>query len=169
MIVLTRIEAIADGTFGRWVMPLYNGVYDPTSPNVRGELFTAEDDWLGNRRGVSCIPEGNYMLRRGWFPKHGEVFQVTGPSLGDRKAILVHPGNTEEDTEGCILLGLRFSTLPVIDEDNPLHPRVVKKSVADSRVAFHRFMGYMQHTDTAPLSIRWAPGVKPPELVGTPV
>lgn len=164
MIVLTRENEITpDGTFGRLTVPLYNGLYDPGSPNIRGSLVTAEDDWRDNQRGRSCIPPAPgsvgptyYEIRRGWFPKHGECFQVVGVALAGRQAILLHPGNTEEDTEGCILLGLRFSTLPVIDEDDPLYPRRVKRSAADSRAAWRRFMGWMAHTDVAPFRVQWA-------------
>jgi hypothetical protein len=165
MIVLTRIEATRDGTFGQLVVPLHQGLYLAKGLD-RGELVTVEDDWLGNKRGVSCIPDGNYILRRSWYFKRGfEVFEVTGRDLAGRLRVLVHPGNTEEDTEACILPGLRFGPLPVYDEDDPKKRRVIKKAALASRQAFHRWMDWLAEADKVPLSIRWAAGVKPLDTV----
>jgi hypothetical protein len=162
VIVLTRDEPLTeDGTFGHLVVPLHRGLYLAEGLD-RGELVTAEDDWLGNRRGVSCIPDGEYVLKRSWYFKHEcEVFEVTGAALAGRLRVLVHPGNTEEDTEACILPGLRFGPMTVYDEDRPDHPRVIKKAALASRQAFHRWMDWLAMVDTVPFSIRWAPGVKP--------
>lgn len=62
---------------------------------------TIELPWRNNRRGISCIPEGRYVLRKrrsrkfGW---HLEVVGVTGRSL-----ILVHPANNALlELNGCI-------------------------------------------------------------------
>lgn len=163
MIVLTRTRATKDGTFGRMVIPINAfGSYDAEEPVHRGELVTMEDDWLGNRKGVSCIPEGTYPLRRTIFYKHGyEVFEVTGVRGRDR--ILIHIANTEEDVEGCIGPGLFFGPLRVRDEDDPAHPWVYKEAALSSGVAFRRFMDWMAHVEEAPLRVVWAPGVKPPD------
>ena len=61
--------------------------------------YTLEDDWRDNERNVSCIPAGSYRLRkvlhRGTLPTY-EIYPVT-----DRTHIHIHPGNTEEDVQGC--------------------------------------------------------------------
>lgn len=66
--------------------------------------YTLERLWQGNKSNESCIPEGVYKC----IPHNGEhfkqVWEVTG--VKDRKAILIHAGNTLKDTHGCILVGL---------------------------------------------------------------
>ena len=74
---------------------------------VDGEYLcrTLERPWLNNQRSVSCIPTGAY---------HGAIqpsprFRRDLPELLDvpgRSQILFHAGNTPEDTEGCILVGM---------------------------------------------------------------
>lgn len=73
-------------------------------------FVTLEPRDMNNERHVSCIPEGFYdcervrdrTLRNGH--KIDETLLVTG--VPDRDGILFHAGNIEDDTEGCILLGL---------------------------------------------------------------
>lgn len=65
---------------------------------------TLEPPWKENERNKSCIPCGVYTLQRHYSPKFGECFAVL--NVPDRDDILVHPGNTVEDTSGCILVGL---------------------------------------------------------------
>ena len=69
------------------------------------DLYTLEDAWRGNARNVSCIPEGTYRVVLAW----SERFQRAMPYLRDvpdRSAILIHSGNRDSDTTGCILVGL---------------------------------------------------------------
>lgn len=132
-----------------------------TPDGVLGSLLglcTLEDDWKQNVPGESCIPAGDYELVRTIYHKHGyETFEVVG--VPGRGRILIHPGNTEEDTKGCILLGLRFDKMPVKDEDAPRHTLVKKWAVYDSKTAFHRFMTLMTGIDRCPFQVRWAPGL----------
>lgn len=72
---------------------------------------TLELPWLYNRPNVSAIPAGLYRLSRTYSPllsrilgkqnQTGFFLRYTDP----RSAILIHPGNTIDDTAGCILLG----------------------------------------------------------------
>jgi hypothetical protein len=146
MIALIRTLQTPDGTFGRLILP-------------DGQTFvTAEDDWLNNARRVSCIPAGTYPLRRRWSPKHkAEVFGVE--DVPGRQDIEIHIGNTEEDVEGCILLGLRFGPLRVRDEDDPAHPWKEKNAALSSAIAFHRFMDALAHVDEETIAIEWGPGL----------
>lgn len=134
-LTLSRHENTPDGVFG-------------ILSNIPGGLIlhTVEDDWLENRRGVSCIPAGTYELHRTIFYRHGyETFEVMG--VPDRQRILIHPANTEEDVEGCIGVGLRNGLLRVRDEDDPAHPFVTKRAVVASQEAFHQFMAAMKYVD----------------------
>jgi hypothetical protein len=150
--LLIREPPTQDGVFGQM------DVFSPTDQGqVLGHFYTAEDDWRQNAKGVSCIPAGTYLCRIRWSPKfQKKLFEVMKvPGRGD---ILIHSGNTEEDVEGCILLGERFGTLNVGDEDTPGRPSRAKMAVLDSRTALKRFMGLLAGRDEFTLEIRWAQG-----------
>lgn len=77
-----------------------------------GDTFmcaTLERRWNDNRHDGSCIPAGKYKCRRGLWPKHGEVYEVT--AVPDRTAILLHKGNYQTDSLGCILIGSGFAEI----------------------------------------------------------
>jgi hypothetical protein len=142
-LTLRRTSKGPDGVFGKLYVPGH------------GELYTGEEEWLDNKKGLSSIPAGKYILKRTMYYKHGfETFEVTG--VKGRKRILIHPGNTEEDTMGCILLGNRQGPLTVRDEDDPKHPFVTKQAVLDSWPAFRRFMYWMTGVNEAELTVEWA-------------
>jgi hypothetical protein len=90
---------------------------DGDTAGTRGSLFvngaleccTLEDTVrLGKKvPKETAIPAGTYPLILNVSPKYGKVM----PRLLDVPnfdGILIHPGNTEEDTWGCILVGLSF-------------------------------------------------------------
>lgn len=96
-ILLKRVSATDRATFGviiREGIPL---------------MVTLEDAWRNNARGESCILSGAYICKRVISPKFGETFEVTG--VPGRDHILFHAGNTEMDTEGCILVGKSFGMI----------------------------------------------------------
>lgn len=65
---------------------------------------TLELPWKGNKRNVSCIPEGEYPLRPDPVGgRYEDTWEVTG--VPDRSAILLHPGNELVHTQGCLLTG----------------------------------------------------------------
>lgn len=91
-------------------------------------LTTLEEPWIknplgpgGQRRGPgkreSCVPDGTYRLVPHDGAKFKNVWVLENPDLGvwasqvppglsyGRAAILIHTGNTSDDTEGCILVG----------------------------------------------------------------
>ena len=143
---LTRTESIADGTFG--LLRVNAGLL----------LHTLEDDWRDNERSESCIPAGVYLLERTIYRKHNyETFEVTG--VPDRSRILIHPGNTEEDTMGCILVGLRQGSVRVADDEDTHAAGIWKRGVVASQEAFRRFMRAMANVDEAELTIEWAEGL----------
>lgn len=72
------------------------------------------------------IPPGEHLCRRTVFRKKGyPTYEVLVPGH-DR--VLIHIGNLEEDSTGCILLGTEFGSL----RDKP--------AVLLSRLAFKEFM-----------------------------
>jgi hypothetical protein len=81
---------------------------------------TLERPWLNNQRSVSCIPVGTYQGAIQPSPR----FRRDLPELLDvpgRSQILIHAGNSPEDTEGCILVGM---------ERAEHEPRIMQSRVA---------------------------------------
>ena len=70
------------------------------------------------------IPAGEYLCKPFSGTKYKDVYEVT--NVKGRTAILIHAGNYEEDTLGCILIGSRQVTSP-------------KPAVLDSKMCFQRF------------------------------
>ena len=64
---------------------------------------TLELPWLDNKKRISCIPEGEYDVIKHVSPKFGECFWIL--NVPDRSEILVHKGNYNRDTLGCVLVG----------------------------------------------------------------
>jgi len=72
-------------------------------------IYTLENPWLGNKPYVSCIPAGEYICNHFNGQKYKDVYEVV-PVEG-RTAILIHHGNFEKDTSGCILVGMSAGKL----------------------------------------------------------
>jgi hypothetical protein len=96
---------------------------------------TLELPWRNNEKCVSCIPSGSYTISLHDPPKHGQCLSVH--SVPGRTNILIHKGNTLEDTEGCILLGKLFD---LEAEDNP--------QVHRSKAALEELLIYLSEHDT---------------------
>lgn len=120
-LTLERFAYTPQGTFGRITVG-------------NQQWFTVERPWLGNKAGVSCIPEGVYtmglresaVVKRttgGATTKGWEVTGVKGRSL-----IMIHVGNTMDDLEGCIAPGKTLGTVGG------------KWAVQSSRAAFDELM-----------------------------
>lgn len=124
-IKLTRFDYSRSATLGRLEY-------------LDGWCYTLEDPWNDNRVGVSCIPEGWYLIRRDTFRGQYPNFRVDG--VVGRTAIEMHAGNTAKDTKGCILLGSQV----VMD---------LASRVTYSRAAFDTFMKAMSGVDEATLII----------------
>ncbi|EAK4529568.1 hypothetical protein CX784_07505 [Campylobacter jejuni] len=106
------------------------------------ECFSLEEDKEGLESGKDLrIPEGNYNLKR-HSPSRFEntlrsitkkdddtMVNVYNDEVPASRAILIHWGNTDKDTQGCILLGLTK------DNNN--------ESVGQSRLACKEFYDLM--------------------------
>jgi hypothetical protein len=60
--------------------------------------------WRDNKRSISCIPAGEYIVKIRQSPKYGKIYWVT--KVPDRTWILIHSGNVAGD--GQKDLGLTF-------------------------------------------------------------
>ena len=72
--------------------------------NLILQLQTLERPWVFNERKVSCIPTGQYLVKRHISPKFGQCFKIQ--DVKGRSDILIHSGNVVADTIGCVLVGL---------------------------------------------------------------
>ena len=104
--------------------------------------YTLELPWRDNERQVSCIPPGKYRLKHFHSVKFGHCLELQ--QVPDRDAILIHAGNYNRDTHGCILIG---ANLVDINQDGNM-------DVTSSKVTMERMMnsiggetdGYIQIT-----------------------
>lgn len=85
------------------------GVFGSLSYQGKKICVTCEDPDNGNAIGESCIPEGTYTVISHNSPKFPNTWQVT--NVPGRSAILIHNGNTIDDTLGCILVGETYGNI----------------------------------------------------------
>ncbi|HEC3364952.1 DUF5675 family protein [Campylobacter jejuni] len=116
------------------------------------ECFSLEEDKEGLESGKDLrIPEGNYNLKR-HSPSRFEntlrsitkkdddtMINVYNDEVPASRAILIHWGNTDKDTKGCILLGLTK------DNNN--------ESVGQSRQACKEFYDLMYKKDLSEIKL----------------
>ena len=91
---LTRITSAKDGVLG--VLHDSNNAY----------CVTLEDPWDNNRVGNSCILPGAYEVVPHSGTKYKNVWRLL--NVPGRSAILIHAGNSQKDTQGCILVGTSY-------------------------------------------------------------
>lgn len=80
--------------------------------------WTMEPPWKENKRGVSCVPDGDYVLLPWSSEKYGKCFIMVNPDLkvyrdlktaereapgeGRSKCLFVHKGNFVNNFQGCV-------------------------------------------------------------------
>ncbi len=64
---------------------------------------TLELTWQENQNNISCIPKGTYNAQREEHSSKGKVIRIN--DVPGRTGILVHTGNSPNDTLGCVLVG----------------------------------------------------------------
>jgi hypothetical protein len=98
-LALHRVEAVGDATIGEMYLDgtffcyTLEDVVRDLGPNGEGKVW-----------GKTAIPAGTYEILLSFSPK----FQRLMPRLMDVPffdGILIHKGNTAENTHGCILVG----------------------------------------------------------------
>jgi hypothetical protein len=96
------------------------------------ESATLEDGLAVNGKkdpGNTCIPDGTYFVLLTWSPK----FKRKLPLLIDVPGfdgIRIHPGNTSDDTEGCLLVGekvIQVADVPFLTHSQAAFNRLYAK------------------------------------------
>jgi hypothetical protein len=129
MIEITRFALFGDRTLGRLKIDDL-------------ELWTIERPWINNVPFKSCIPTGQYKVRRTNSPRFGpDIWQVQ--DVPDRTHILFHVANTSADVVGCIGCGIS------------LYPDL--NGVGSSRKAMGKFDSYLAGLDETDLVITTGP------------
>ncbi|EAH9477318.1 hypothetical protein EYI48_08110 [Campylobacter coli] len=127
-------------------------VFDDDDDKLLLECFSLEEDKEGLESGKDLrIPEGNYNLKR-HSPSRFEntlrsitkkdddtMINVYNDEVSASRAILIHWGNTDKDTQGCILLGLTK------DNNN--------ESIGQSRQACKEFYDLMYKQDLSKIQL----------------
>lgn len=125
---LTRVATNSEhGTFGTWVV------------DGQPMCLTLEPYKRDNASNVSCIPTGQYIIERRFSEKYQWHFIVN--DVQGRSFILIHWGNLDDHTEGCIILAEEFGLL---NDDWAL---------LSSKRAFNEFMDRMEGINEALLTI----------------
>lgn len=124
---IIRIEEGREGTFG--VLRCDKSLL----------CLTLEPRDEENAQNRSSIPCQQYEVRRVHSPSFGETYQVA--DVPGRTDVLFHPGNTSQDTRGCILVGSSWGRVKG------------RRAILGSRQAFASFMDALQGRETAHLTV----------------
>jgi hypothetical protein len=100
-------------------LPVYTLVREASSNNgTLGEIlssdgthicYTCELPWLNNTPDQSCIPTGSYTCVPHNSAEHPNVWELA--NVPNRTGVLIHNGNTEKDSLGCIIVGSQKGVL----------------------------------------------------------
>ena len=98
---------------------------------IDGEYFcyTLEDKYRGDApkvKGNTCIPVGTYQVTIDFSNR----FQKDMPHILDVpqfEGIRIHSGNTDKDTEGCILLGETWAGGDFVGQSRAAYDRFFQK------------------------------------------
>lgn len=79
------------------------------SGQIMFSFRTLEREWNNNKIGASCVPEGAYKVEKRYSLKYGNHFILR--DTDPRSYILIHSGNYNYQTNGCILVGANHKFL----------------------------------------------------------
>lgn len=131
-LILKHTDFLADGIFGN--------LYDESNKLLWATLEHAYDSGLGDGSYAPKVPPGTYLCVRGQhqlahMTQPFITFEVT--NVPGHTNILIHVGNQDSDSSGCILLG----TMRVND------------SIIHSADAFNAFMKLQDGIDQFTLTV----------------
>ena len=129
---LVRVAVRFDGAFG--VLLDRGAPFAVSCEHTYGQGTTAP---------IVKIPAGTYQCQRTYFAGGGyDTYEVTG--VPGHSRLLFHRGNTEVDSDGCILVGEYFGEIGGVP------------AVMLSQMAFTAFMHRMAGRDSFSLEVRQA-------------
>ena len=64
-----------------------------------------EPPMLQNKRGLSCIPTGQYLCNK-YFSEKYQCVCLSIHDVPGRDYIAIHAGNSGADTKGCLVIGI---------------------------------------------------------------
>lgn len=73
------------------------------------ECVTLELPYEDNMTNISCVPKGTYDVEPRYSDKYKNHFILD--DVPNRRYILIHYGNYNTDTRGCILVGSGFAQI----------------------------------------------------------
>jgi len=146
IVTLIRDQKGKKVTFGN--LEIWNILEGARASKTLFTCNTLEELWRDNQRDnpntpeaeESCIPPGDYFLRRRASSKFGVTPYVIGTQPA-RDYILIHKANTVEDILGCIAVGKERGTL------KSRHTVEMLEAVIKSGVAFDEMMKILESSD----------------------
>ena len=116
-IKIERFETSPEETFGRMFI------------NGEQKCLTLEDTYRQVKiKGETRIPAGTYKVELVWSPSHSPKYghkMLHVMNVPNFEGILIHCGNTNVDTMGCLLVGKKIGVLNY------------KRAVLDSKIAYN--------------------------------
>ena len=82
---------------------------------IKYEFHTLELSYNENKRSISCIPSGEYKVVKRHSAKYKNHFHIL--DVENRSYILIHNGNYNYQTKGCVLVG---DDLKHLNNDNDI-------------------------------------------------
>jgi len=102
--------------------------------------FTLEDKLREHKiPGETCIPIGSYKIVKHYSPRFGAHYPML-MDVPNFSGVLIHAGNTPEDTEGCILVGRRRMADRVLESRavfSPLREKIFAAIDLGDKVIIH--------------------------------
>lgn len=108
------------------------------------ECYTLEDTYRATKvKGQTRIPCGSYRLELRHSPKFTPIYKhemIWVKDVLGFEFILFHPGNSEGDTDGCILVGRQIYKNEVLTSSKAayqdLYPKIANKIKSGTPVQF---------------------------------
>ena len=91
------------------IATIYQDCEDCTSEKKVFSFYTLELGWKDNKFQVSCIPKGTYKVEKRSSTKYKNHFHIL--DVPNRTFILIHNGNYNRHTKGCVLVGKTLSDI----------------------------------------------------------